>query len=550
MRSSDTIGIHRPAWGHETRFDSIGRFFRRHWLLSTIFFVVLIVAFIALQYGNEILRGRIEARMNAQLKGYSVRLPGLEFHPVGLSITLHGLEVHQQKHPNPAIAIIPILDASVAWKDVLHARLVADFELDRPVLHINLTQFQSEAKEPTKLKDKGWQKAAEEIYPLKINQVFVYDGTVTYIDKDPTKPLEVQHLDIDARNIRNVWSPDNVYPSTVHVGATVFGGGRVNVDGRANFMAEPTAAFDVDINAKDVPLATLKPVAAHVSLNLSKGVMNANGHAEIAPHKEDIHLKSVSVDGIELEYLHEPQTEIDEAQRIEAVKQTAKDVSNEPTTLVRVDQLDVKRSLIAYVDQTMSPGYRLFFADTNITVRNVSSQASKEPANVKVTGRFMGTGPTLITSDFMPVNKTPEFNISIQIEPTQLPPMNDLFRSYGNFDISSGQFSFYSELHAHNGQLNGYIKPLFSDMKVYDKQQDQNKSTLHNIYERAVGEAAKLLANRRDEVASKASVSGRIDNPNVKTWQVVFNLLRNAFISAITPGLEDARQANQPSKTD
>jgi len=38
--------------------------------------------------------------------------------------------------------------------------------------------------------------------------------------------------------------------------------------------------------------------------------------------------------------------------------------------------------------------------------------------------------------------------------------------------------------------------------------------------------------------------SGRIDNPNVRTWQVTLNVLRNAFIQAIRPGLDPAN--NQP----
>ncbi len=53
--------------------------------------------------------------------------------------------------------------------------------------------------------------------------------------------------------------------------------------------------------------------------------------------------------------------------------------------------------------------------------------------------------------------------------------MNDLFRAYGRFDVSAGRFFLYSELDAKDGLVTGYVKPLFKDLKVYDKGQDKSK---------------------------------------------------------------------------
>ena len=56
--------------------------------------------------------------------------------------------------------------------------------------------------------------------------------------------------------------------------------------------------------------------------------------------------------------------------------------------------------------------------------------------------------------------------------------MNDLLRAYGNFDVTAGFFSFYTELHVKDNAISGYVKPLFRDMKVYDKRKDKEKSAL------------------------------------------------------------------------
>jgi hypothetical protein len=126
--------------------------------------------------------------------------------------------------------------------------------------------------------------------------------------------------------------------------------------------------------------------------------------------------------------------------------------------------------------------------------------------------------------------------------------MNDLLRAYGHFDVAAGQFAFYSQLAVEHGLIRGYVKPLFKDVAVSDPEQDSHQSIAHKLYERAVGAIAKLLKNRsREEVATRAEVSGRLDDPKVSTIQVIVHLVQNAFFKAILPGLE--RQMGRAATT-
>ena len=127
----------------------------------------------------------------------------------------------------------------------------------------------------------------------------------------------------------------------------------------------------------------------------------------------------------------------------------------------------------------------------------------------------------------------------MKIEHTKMRAMNDLLRAYGNFDVTAGLFSLYSELKVKNGQVEGYVKPLFKDMKVYDARQDNEKTLFRQLYEGLVGGVAKLLENTaRDEVATRTDVSGPLENPRSSTWQTVVNLVTNAFFKAFLPGFE------------
>jgi hypothetical protein len=86
---------------------------------------------------------------------------------------------------------------------------------------VNLQQLRAEAADPTPVRDHGWQEAFQAIYPLKINEVRVTDGRITYVDEGPFAPLEVTRVNLTARNIRNIRSKDRTYPSDVHLDAVV-----------------------------------------------------------------------------------------------------------------------------------------------------------------------------------------------------------------------------------------------------------------------------------------------------------------------------------------
>ena len=125
------------------------------------------------------------------------------------------------------------------------------------------------------------------------------------------------------------------------------------------------------------------------------------------------------------------------------------------------------------------------------------------------------------------------------VEGASLPSINDFLRAYGKFDVAEGTFSVYSEVKVHNGRIDGYVKPLFKDIKVYDPQQDKKKPVLKKLYEKIVGGVSHLLENHpREQVATVADLSGTIDDPNTSTWEIFVRLVSNAFVKAILPGFD------------
>ena len=488
----------------------------------------------------EPMRRSMERRMNASLKGYNVHIGRLRLRPFDVGLTLVNLTLRQSANPEPPIAVFPRLQATVQWRELLAMKLVADFLLDRPVAYVNLAQLRQEASDETPVKQKGWQEAVEQIYPLKINLFRVRDGEVTYVDEDPNRPLHITHLQFTANNIRNIHSKDRTYPSPIHGEAVVFETGHAVVDGHADFLAEPFMGIHVLMNLTGIPLDYFRPIIARSNLDIRNGVLRLAGEVEYGPKVQFAHLQDLTIRDMRLDYVHTAPTAAAEAARRQAVGQAASKVTKKNSeTILRVDHLALENCDVGLVNKAKNPGYRVYLAPLAVRIENYSNGFAAGPAKVTLKGKFMGAGDASAAATFRADANGPDFDVKGQIENTPMVRMNDLFRSYGKFDVVAGTFSFYTELKVAHGRIDGYVKPLFQDMKVYDKRQDAEKSLFRKLYEKLVGGIAGLLENRRKEVATQADISGPVENPNSSTWQVIGRLIENAFFRAILPGFDE-----------
>ena len=265
----------------------------------------------------------------------------------------------------------------------------------------------------------------------------------------------------------------------------------------------------------------------------------ASGEAEYSPKVKKVHLENLGIQGMKIDYIHSPRTAAAEKKRAVAAGKTAKDLSNKPGLLIRADQLNLTMCTLGLVNNAARKPYRIFLAETDLHMSNFSNQVSQGAAQVQLKTKFMGSGITTASAKFRPENAGPDFDLYVKIEDSRMTAMNDVLRAYGDFDVSAGVFSLVTELHVKNGAISGYIKPFFKDMKVYDKRKDKDQGLSHQMYEMLVGGVAFILENRsHQEVATKIDIKGRANHPETSTWQIVGELIRNAFFKAILPSFE------------
>jgi hypothetical protein len=501
---------------------------------------LLAAALVALDIGlDEPLRRRMERMMNQRLQGYSVSITKLDLHLWGGSLDLHGLLVSQNAYPEPPVADFERLTASVQWKSLLRGRIVADVELEHPVLRVDLRQLSEESADEVPVEERGWQHAVNAIYPFKINELRVHGGEVVYVDQDPERPLVLHDVAFRAENIRNVVSPERTYPSEVALQATVFDAGALSLQGQADFLSEPHMGLRAHVDIREVELSFISPVLERFGLIAHHGTLGVRGDLEYGPSVQNVLVDELVIAGTRLDYLYRTAEAPEQEEAAEEIVEAAGDVQNDPVLLTRVHVLRIEDSRLTIANPGARPPYSLWWDGIDMVAENISNQADDGPAVARLTARFMGTGPTQAQASFLPASKSPDFGLSVGIQDTDMRTLNDLFRAHGNFDVVAGLFSFYSELRVSEGRIEGYVKPLFRDIRVYHPAQDRSKGFWRRTWERLVGVAAKVLKNeRRQEVATRVDISGDVENPRASTLQIVLNLARNAFVEAILPGLE------------
>lgn len=424
---------------------------------------------------------------------------------------------------------------AVTIEEVAVEKPVIDYVADTPS-----GEQAAQTKDAAAATEPAWQDKITALFPLTLQRVSIQDGHVTYRPNPKADAVAISRLNVVVSGIRNQpsGSTDDL-PSAVHVSAQLPEDATLTVEGRADLLAKPLPAAEAALNVKRLRLDSLRPVAEPFHVYLRQGVLDLKGLVKQSKGRTAIVVEDFLLDGAKLDYVHTATTKGKERQRAKKGAGEAKKAHQDPALVLKVQRGKILHGEVGFVNKAASPEYRVFLADMNADLENLSNRLSEGTGVIKITGKFMGSGPTVVTGSFRPEKPTPDFDLDIRIIKTNLRSLNNVFRAHGNLDMQEGVFAFFSEIKVKDGKVDGYVRPFLKDVDVYDPAQDRNKSTLNKAYQAIVGGVASLFKNEpRNEVATETDLSGSIENPQANTWQIVAHLVQNAFFEAINPGLK------------
>jgi hypothetical protein len=139
-----------------------------------------------------------------------------------------------------------------------------------------------------------------------------------------------------------------------------------------------------------------------------------------------------------------------------------------------------------------------------------------------------------------PFSYRPTFHLAVRLLGLDVTQTNDLARAYGAFDFERGWFDLVIEMDAKEGYVEGYVKPLFRNLKVLSLRQDiKEDNALEFFWEALVAGVSELLKNApRDQIATLIPFQGDLTGPRTDYLAAIGNILHNAFVRAYLPKLQ------------
>ena len=517
---------------------------RRGWKIAAIIVSLLVIAIVLVaSMIDEPLRQFAEAEANDLLPDYQISIGALELHPLTLSVDLHDVVVRQATHPEPPLAAVPHVAADARLLPLFSGKIAAELRLETPVFSANRQQITGMLRRVNRpeVKDESvaWQEQLRELSAFEA-AIYINNGHLTYDEGKPeSEPIRLQQIDVAVLNLANHPETADTYPSPLHVSVRLPDESQLELDGRADFMAKPLPEVEADLKLQRVQIKNLLPVLGRYNVQFRDGALDLSGRVTYSGQATVVAIKELLLEGAKIDYVHAAETKHREVRQVKRVAEKAKEVYQDPSVRVKVEHGKILNSEVGFVNKATSPDYRVFITEMNVDMDNFSNRLEEGTGVVKVTGKFMGSGPTVATGTFRPEKPRPDFDLGVKITKTRVDAFNNVLRAHGDLDTHKGTFAFFSELSVKDNRIQGYVKPFLKDVEVYDPKQDEEKALTQKMYEAVVGSVLRLLENTpRHEVATATDMSGPVENPHANTWEIVEKLIQNAFFEAILPGFE------------
>jgi len=207
---------------------------------------------------------------------------------------------------------------------------------------------------------------------------------------------------------------------------------------------------------------------------------------------------------------------------------------------LKINRFEIFNGKLQYIDSTSKPKVNIAMTNAHVLAQNLSSvlDTALLPATVDASANvYKGTFD--LKMKINPLVDQPTYDLNAELKNTNLPDLNDFLKAYAKFDVHAGTFGLYTEIAAKDGKFIGYVKPVIKNLKVTGPE-DRHDSFFNKVYEAIVGTVGVILKNPREkQVATKIPIQGEFDTTTVGTWYAIIHILRNAFIQALHPSIDN-----------
>jgi hypothetical protein len=209
----------------------------------------------------------------------------------------------------------------------------------------------------------------------------------------------------------------------------------------------------------------------------------------------------------------------------------------------RINRAEVRDGSVHFRTYTGKQPVDVYLSHLDGTVDNLTNirdETAPLITTVKATALAMDHAKFEYQMKLDPFSYRPTFHMAARLLGLDVTKINDLAIAYGSFDFHRGWFDLVVEAEATEGQLRGYVKPLFRDLKVFSLRKDiKEDNVLEFFWEALLGVATGVIKNHpRDQFGTLIPFRGDVEGPTTDILATIGNVLRNAFVRAYLPRLQ------------
>lgn len=202
---------------------------------------------------------------------------------------------------------------------------------------------------------------------------------------------------------------------------------------------------------------------------------------------------------------------------------------------IQINRFAITEGTIHYRDYYSDPQLDIPLHNFNLEILNISNveeESDTLPTGITLNATSIGGGILNMEGQANLLQAIPDFDLTLEFEEVNLPDLNNFLEAYARVDAESGIFNLYTELIINDGIVEGYVKPIITDLNVVDLEEG---SALEVVWETIVGAVTEIFENQpRDQFATQVPLEGDLNDLEAGVFPAIWNIFRNAFVEAFS----------------
>jgi uncharacterized protein involved in outer membrane biogenesis len=198
----------------------------------------------------------------------------------------------------------------------------------------------------------------------------------------------------------------------------------------------------------------------------------------------------------------------------------------EPTQ-VRIDTVTLVDGTVDFTDKHLSNDFRTTFYKLGGRISGLTSEASRT-ADVDLRGTLENRSPMQIAGRINPLREDLFVDLKLTFMDIDLSPMSPYSETYLGYILKQGKLFLDLSYHIENGELASENKVRIDQFAFGDAVKSDKATSL------PVKLGIALLKDRNGEINLDVPVMGRIDDPRFNIWRIVFQVIKNLLVKAVT----------------